>query len=49
MDLPTREENIAMLSEGQNLLRKLAGIMSEHKLVRNDLELERVLTADALH
>ncbi len=49
MELPTQEENIAMLLEGQDLLRKLASIMSEHSLVRNDLKLEQVLTADALH
>ena len=49
MKLPTHEQNFAMMLEGQALLSKLANIMSEHELVGNDLELEQVLTADALH
>lgn len=48
MELPTHAENVAILQDGHTVLRKLAGIMSEHRLVRNDLELEQVLTADAL-
>lgn len=49
MELPTQEENINMLREGYAQLRKLAEIMSKHELVSDDLELEQVLTADALH
>ena len=49
IELPSQEQNIAMLDDGLTILNKLAEIMTEHELVSNDLELERVLTSDALH
>ena len=49
IELPSQEQNIAMLDDGLTILNKLAEIMTEHELVSNDLELEQVLTSDALH
>ena len=49
MELPTYDQNIAMLNDGLTALHKLAAIMSEHKLITNDLELEQLLSSDALH
>jgi NitT/TauT family transport system substrate-binding protein len=49
MELPTYEQNIAMLNNGLTALHKLAAIMSEHELITNDLELEQLLSSDALH
>lgn len=49
IELPTLEQNVAMLDDGLAALRKLAVIMSEHELVSHDLELEQLLNSDALH
>ncbi len=49
MELPTHEQNKAMLLEGDTLLRNLAEVMSEHQLVSDDIKLEQVLSADALY
>ena len=49
MELPTEEQNISMLDDGHALLRKLAEIMSEHELVSRDLDLEQVLSSDAIY
>jgi len=49
MELPTHQQNIEMLDHGLDTLRQLAAIMSEHKLVGRDLELEQVLSSNALH
>jgi NitT/TauT family transport system substrate-binding protein len=49
MKLPTYDQNIAMLNDGLSALHRLAAIMSEHELVTNDLELEELLSSDALY
>ena len=49
MELPTHEQNIAMLLEGDELLRELASIMAEHRLLRHELELDHVLSTNALY
>jgi NitT/TauT family transport system substrate-binding protein len=48
VELPTYDQNIAMLNDGLDMLHKLAAIMSEHELLSNDLELEQILSSDAL-
>ena len=49
MELPTQAQNIAMLLEGNDLLHELARIMSQHQLIRNEIELDQVLSTNALY
>lgn len=49
LKLPTRNQNITMLDGEQLGLHKLAAIMKEHRLVSQDLQLELVLSSDALY
>lgn len=49
MELPSHAQNMAMLLEGDELLRELASIMSEHRLLRHELELDHVLSTNALY
>jgi len=49
MELPTYDQNRAMLDDGLDVLRKLAAVMSEHELVSDNIELEQILSSDALY